>query len=30
LDIDPRQLERALAVGDERTKTAVVTRALEE
>ena len=30
LDIDPRLLERALAVGGERTKTAAVTRALEE
>ena len=30
LDIDPRLLERALKVGGERTKTATVTRALEE
>ncbi len=30
LDIDPRLLERALEVGGERTKTAAVTRALEE
>lgn len=30
LDIDPRLLERALEVSGERTKTAVVTRALEE
>jgi hypothetical protein len=30
LDIDPRLLERALEVSGERTKTAAVTRALEE
>lgn len=30
LAIDPRPLEQALKVGGERTKTAVVTRALEE
>jgi hypothetical protein len=30
LDIDPRLLRLALEVGGERTKTAVVTRALEE
>jgi len=30
LDIEPRLLERALAVSGERTKTAAVTRALEE
>ena len=30
LDIDPRLLERALKVSGERTKTAAVTRALEE
>ncbi len=30
LDIDPRLLERALKAGGERTKTAAVTRALEE
>jgi hypothetical protein len=30
LDIDPKLLERALQVGGERTKTATVTRALEE
>jgi len=30
LDIDPRLLQRALEVSGERTKTAVVTRALEE
>ncbi|MCC6618811.1 MAG: type II toxin-antitoxin system VapB family antitoxin [Chloroflexi bacterium] len=30
LDIDPMLLERALAVSGERTKTAAVTRALEE
>ncbi len=30
LDIDPRLLHRALEVSGERTKTAVVTRALEE
>ncbi|MGH2973471.1 MAG: type II toxin-antitoxin system VapB family antitoxin [Solirubrobacterales bacterium] len=30
LDIDPRLLERALEVSGERTKSAVVTRALEE
>jgi hypothetical protein len=30
LDIDPKLLERALEVGGERTKTAVVRRALEE
>lgn len=30
LDIDPALLERALEVGGERTKTAAVTRALEE
>lgn len=30
LDIDPRLLQRALRVSGERTKTAVVTRALEE
>lgn len=30
LDIEPRLLQRALDVSDERTKTAVVTRALEE
>lgn len=30
LDLDPRLLARALEVGGERTKTAAVTRALEE
>lgn len=30
LDIDPALLERALEVSGERTKTAAVTRALEE
>jgi hypothetical protein len=30
LDIDPRLLERAVAVSGERTKTAAVTRALRE
>lgn len=30
LAIDPRLLERAVAVSGERTKTAAVTRALEE
>jgi hypothetical protein len=30
LAIDPKLLERALAVGGERSKTATVTRALEE
>jgi hypothetical protein len=30
LDINPRLLQRALEVSGERTKTAVVTRALEE
>ena len=30
LDIDPKLLQRALAVSGERTKTAVVSRALEE
>lgn len=30
LDIDPKLLERALEVSGERTKTAVVRRALEE
>ncbi len=30
LDIDPRLLRRALEVSGERTKTAAVTRALEE
>ena len=30
LDIDPKLLERALEVSGERTKTAAVTRALEE
>ena len=30
LDIDPRLLERAVELGGERTKTAAVTRALEE
>ena len=30
LDIDPDLLERALAVGGERTKKATVTRALQE
>lgn len=30
LDIDPSLLRRALEVSGERTKTAVVTRALEE
>ncbi len=30
LDIDPALLERAVAVSGERTKTAAVTRALEE
>ncbi len=30
LDIDPALLERAVEVGGERTKTATVTRALEE
>lgn len=30
LDINPGLLQRALDVGGERTKTAVVTRALEE
>jgi hypothetical protein len=30
LDIDPKLLERALEISGERTKTAVVTRALEE
>jgi len=30
LDIDPKLLQRALEVGGERTKTAVVSRALEE
>lgn len=30
LDIDPKLLQRALEVSDERTKTAVVSRALEE
>jgi hypothetical protein len=30
LSIDPRLLERALAVSGERTKKAAVTRALEE
>ncbi|MCY7419471.1 MAG: type II toxin-antitoxin system VapB family antitoxin [Chloroflexi bacterium] len=30
LDIDPRLLERAVQLGGERTKTAAVTRALEE
>jgi hypothetical protein len=30
LDIDPRLLERAVELGGEKTKTAAVTRALEE
>jgi hypothetical protein len=30
LDLDPRLLQRALEVSGERTKTAAVTRALEE
>lgn len=30
LSIDPKLVERALSVSGERTKTAVVTRALEE
>ena len=30
LDIDPQLLQRALEVSGERTKTAVVSRALEE
>jgi hypothetical protein len=30
LDIDPKLIERALAVSGERTKKAAVTRALEE
>jgi Arc/MetJ family transcription regulator len=30
LEIDPKLLERALRVSGERTKTAAVTRALEE
>ncbi len=30
LEIDPQLLDRALEIGGERTKTAVVTRALEE
>jgi len=30
LDIDPELLERAVAVSGERTKTAAVTRALQE
>jgi hypothetical protein len=30
LDINPKLLQRALKVSSERTKTAVVTRALEE
>lgn len=30
LDIDPQLLERAVAVSGERTKTAAVTRALQE
>lgn len=30
LDLDPELLERALAIGGERTKKATVTKALEE